>query len=84
MPGVCQGGGMLKLRFDWYISDHIRLEVSPTPRAITQVPMESVGERLFHAVDKELNKQFRLFLRLKVTEIKNLRLEINGLRLHRK
>ena len=42
------------------------------------------GERLFHAVDKELNKQFRLFLRLKVTEIKNLRLEINGLRLHRK
>ena len=63
---------MLKLRFDWYISDHIRLEVSPTPRAITQVPMESVGERLFYAVDKELNKQFRLFLRLKVTEIKKL------------
>ena len=20
MPGVCRGGGMLKLRFDWYIS----------------------------------------------------------------
>ena len=42
------------------VSDHIRLEVSPTPRAITQVPMESVGERLFHAVDKELNKPFRV------------------------
>ena len=46
--------------------------------------MESVGERLFHAVDKELNEQFRLFLRLKLTEIKNLGLETNGLRLHRK
>ena len=46
--------------------------------------MESVGGRLLHAVDEELNKQFRLFLRLKLTEIKNLRLEKNGLRLHRK
>ena len=60
------------------------VEVSPTLKAITQDPMESVGERLFHAVDKELNKQFRLFLRLKLTEIKNLRLEKNGLRLHPK
>jgi len=42
------------------------------------------GERLFLAVDKELNKQFRLFLRLKLPKIKNLRLEINGLKLHRK
>ena len=65
--------------------EHIALHNNDhTPRAITQDPMESVGERLFHAVDKELNKQFRNFLRLKVTEIKNLRLEINGLELHRK
>ena len=52
--------------------------------AITQDPMECVGERLFHALDKELNKQFRLFLRPKVTEIKNSRLKINCLGLHRK